>query len=79
MGVVRGDVGHKGEGPSENFGPPGDETHTDASSWVLHGEGKRQTQEKEFRVRYQKAGSGQGQAWRNEDEETRHTGRNRKC
>lgn len=40
MGVVRGDVGHKGEGPSENFGPPGDETHADASSWVLHGEGK---------------------------------------
>ena len=40
---------------------------------------KRQTQEKEFRVRCQKAGRGRGHAWRNEDEDPRLTGRNGKC
>lgn len=32
VGVFRGDVGHKRKGPSESFGPPGDKTHTEASS-----------------------------------------------
>ena len=72
----------QGEGPSENLGPPGDETHTDTSSrtgcWCDEGK-ETNTGKGLFKVKCQKVGSGQVQAWRNEDEETSQTGRNRKC